>query len=68
MKNLEVSVPSTSEDGIILRKEGNTMKYSKPDVSTLGDASTLIENITKGQPDQDSNGDPAVVPAYDLDE
>lgn len=53
----------------ILRKEDTTMnQYSKPEIRLVGDATSVIQNQQKGEPNRDSNGTHAVVPAYDLDE
>lgn len=47
-----------------LRKEVNIMEYTKPTITVIGDAVTVIQNQTK----PGSNGDPLNSPAYDLDE
>lgn len=46
------------------------MTYTKPEINTLGNASTVIQNGTKQEPFQpDDLGSVGVIqPAYDLDE
>jgi hypothetical protein len=53
----------------ILRKEDKTMKYSKPDVTVLGNAKELIAAQSKaGSPSDGDINNPHNGPAYDLDE
>lgn len=45
------------------------MNYTKPEVSTLGDARTVIEKILNSKPAQQPfEPGKSVHPAYDLDE
>ncbi len=45
------------------------MTYTKPDITTLGNACALIEQSSqKGSTQSDSQDTQAVSPAYDLDE
>jgi hypothetical protein len=59
-------------DSIISTNEETTMNYKKPEVSTLGDATNVIELINPAKPfiyflDGTWNH-PRCTPAYDLDE
>jgi hypothetical protein len=56
-------------DGIFQQRR-TTMNYAKPEVSTIGDATTVIEMIT-GKPTTNPSEGPVnhrTNPAYDLDE
>jgi hypothetical protein len=58
--------------GSTLRKEDKTMTYTKPEVSTLGNAASVIESIPvpgkNSSQKQDVGGLRFHDPAYDLDE
>jgi hypothetical protein len=50
-----------------LRKEDNTMSYTKPEVAVLGSAVDVVEQLVKGSGSTDP-GNTLISPAYDLDE
>ena len=52
----------------ILRKEDETMTYTKPEITVLGNASRLIEGSGKGTNAGDPSGSSFLPPAYELDE
>jgi hypothetical protein len=57
-------------DGIFQQRR-TTMNYTKPEVNTLGDATTVIERINGHKPPTvttDAPPVPTASPAYDLDE
>jgi hypothetical protein len=54
--------------GAFLRKEDKTMTYSKPEVVVLGNASVVIEAMSKLTSGTDSSIPRNTNPAYDLDE
>jgi len=58
-----------AELGDILRKEGLTMNYSKPEVNLLGEAAAVIQGNPKTGLPGDTVGDTShSIAAYDLDE
>jgi hypothetical protein len=67
-----MSITPASKWWSILRKEDKTMTYTKPEVALLGDARTVIENLStvKGRNKADAAIPhlPTAVAAYDLDE
>ena len=44
------------------------MKYTKPEITDLGSAKSLIETSSPQKPSSPGDGAPNAGPAYDLDE